>query len=72
MKHLLLGSAAALTEVPRAPVRKTSVQIAIEALAERGRRVEPSGLIPGLYRIDGGPEITTNQLIHISMTLPPR
>lgn len=72
MKYLLLGSAAALAEVPRAPARQTSLQIAINALTERGRRVEQSGLIPGLYRIDDGPEITTNQLIQISMTLPPR
>lgn len=38
---------------------------AYDYLLQRGHRVEPQD-IPGLWRIDGGPEITSGQLVAIA------
>lgn len=41
-------------------------QLAIQKLMRRGHRVEICADIPGLFRIDGGPELTTGQLIGVA------
>lgn len=41
------------------------LQQAINALTGRGHSVAESN-IPGLFRVDGGPEITTNQLMGLA------
>ena len=39
---------------------------AAEFRRSRGRRVEAADDIPGLFRVDGGPEITLGQLAHMA------
>jgi hypothetical protein len=39
---------------------------AIRALMDKGHDVSLTGDIPGLFTIDGGPELTTSQLISLS------
>jgi hypothetical protein len=38
-------------------------------LAELGHTVETDSLIPGLYRIDYGPELTQNQFMQVAQDL---
>jgi hypothetical protein len=51
-------------------MRESPLLAAIKRLEKHGREVGLTGDIPGLFRIDGGPEITTNQLISIAQSLP--
>lgn len=44
----------------------TLIENAIKHLRRIGRVVEPTDM-PGLYRIDGGPEVTTGQVISIAL-----
>lgn len=39
---------------------------AMRALMAKGHDIQLTGDIPGLFSVDGGPEITTNQLISLS------
>lgn len=50
--------------------RQMSVVRAMEIIASHGHVVTKQD-IPGLYRIDGGQEITTNQLISIATSYVP-
>jgi hypothetical protein len=47
------------------------IRWAIEALTKAGHAVTEAGGIPGLYRVDGGPELTTMQLAQIAMQVVP-
>jgi hypothetical protein len=51
-----------------APVQRSTTFLAIEWLRKLGHTVEEQD-VPGLYRIDNGPEITRGQLIGISIAL---
>lgn len=42
---------------------RTAILAKIAALQAAGHMVSMTGDIPGLWRVDNGPEITTNQLI---------
>jgi hypothetical protein len=44
---------------------------AISRLVAAGHIVEGDPIIPGLYRIDGGPELTVGQLIDFASRLAP-
>ncbi len=48
---------------------KTILGAAIRRLLDQGRTVELTGGIPGLFRVDGGAELTTNQLVKMSGVL---
>lgn len=51
--------------------RPNPVALAIKRIENAGHDVQLTGDIPGLFRVDGGPEITTNQLMQIASTVRP-
>ena len=44
------------------------LQVAIHWLQQNGYRVESAGGVPGLYIVDGGPELTIGQVISFWMS----
>lgn len=44
----------------------STLQAATKALTDAGHSVEPSGDIPGLYRINGGAELTVGQVVDVA------
>ena len=46
------------------------IESAIRALRQAGHIVTAADSIPGLFHIDGGPELTTNQLIGLAAKAP--